>query len=97
MRQLVRTSQFKRDFKKRILTSADEAALLEVLQRLLSGEPLEPRHRDHPLKKAGVACAIVTSNRICCYSMSWRTTKCDCAGLERTAIYLDEEHGPVRF
>jgi mRNA interferase YafQ len=52
MRKLVRTSQFKRDFKKRILNPADEAALEDVLQRLLSGAPFEPRHRDHLLKNS---------------------------------------------
>lgn len=50
MRRLVRTSQFKRDFKKRILNAADEAALEDVLQRLISGAPFDPHHRDHPLK-----------------------------------------------
>ena len=52
MRELVRTSQFKRDFKKRILNVADEAALENVLQRLILGLPFEPRHRDHPLKNS---------------------------------------------
>ena len=52
MRKLVRTSQFKRDFKKRILNSADEAALEDVLRRLISGAPFEPRHRDHGLKNS---------------------------------------------
>ncbi len=50
MRRLVRASQFKRDFKKRILNAADEAALAEVLDRLVASAPFEPRHRDHPLK-----------------------------------------------
>lgn len=47
MRQLVRTSQFKRDFKRRILNATDAAALEDVLQRLISGAPFESRHRDH--------------------------------------------------
>ena len=34
MRKLVRTSQFRRDFKKRILNVADEAALEDVLSRV---------------------------------------------------------------
>lgn len=49
-RQLVRTSQFKRDYRKRILSPKAEAALSDVLGRLLAGTPFEPRHRDHPLK-----------------------------------------------
>ncbi|MBI4623062.1 MAG: type II toxin-antitoxin system YafQ family toxin [Verrucomicrobia bacterium] len=50
MRRLVRTSQFKRDFKKRILIAADEVALADVLDRLVAGAPFEPRHRDHSVK-----------------------------------------------
>jgi mRNA interferase YafQ len=52
MRRLVHTSQFKRDFKKRIQNLADEAALEDVLRRLITGEPFEPHHRDHPLKNS---------------------------------------------
>jgi mRNA interferase YafQ len=49
-RQLVRTSQFKRDYRKRILSPKAETALTDVLGRLLAGAPFEPRHRDHALK-----------------------------------------------
>jgi mRNA interferase YafQ len=49
-RAFVYTSQFKRDYRRSILTAKAEAALSEVLNRLLSGAALEPRHRDHPLK-----------------------------------------------
>ena len=52
MRKLVRTSQFKRDFTKRILNAADETALEDVLGRLVLGLPFEPHHRDHPLKNS---------------------------------------------
>jgi mRNA interferase YafQ len=51
-RQLVRTSQFKRDYRRRILSAKVEAALAEVLGRLLAGAALDPRHRDHPLHGA---------------------------------------------
>lgn len=52
MRRLVFTSQFKRDFKKRILNAADHAALEDVLGRLINSSSFEPRHRDHPLKNS---------------------------------------------
>jgi len=49
-RQLVRTSQFKRDYRKRIRSPKAETALVDVLGRLMTGASFEPRHRDHPLK-----------------------------------------------
>jgi mRNA interferase YafQ len=49
-RQLVHTSQFKRDYRKRILSAKAEAALTDVLGRLLTSAAFEPRHRDHPLQ-----------------------------------------------
>jgi mRNA interferase YafQ len=49
-RQLVHTSQFKRDYRKRILSPKAEAALADVLGRLLAGIAFEARHRDHALK-----------------------------------------------
>lgn len=49
-RQLVRTSQFKRDYRKRVHTPKAEMAVADVLGRLLSGGPFEPHHRDHALK-----------------------------------------------
>lgn len=49
-RQLVHTSQFKRDYRKRILSPKAETALADVLARLLAGTGFEPRHRDHALK-----------------------------------------------
>ena len=52
MRLLVRTTQFKRDFKKRILNETDLTALEDVLRRLVLGLPFEPRHRDHALKNS---------------------------------------------
>ena len=50
IRQLVRTSQFKRDYRKRVLTPKAEVAVADVLGRLLSGAGFEPHHRDHALK-----------------------------------------------
>jgi mRNA interferase YafQ len=49
MRQVRRTGQFKRDVKRMEKRGKDFSALREVIQRLATGESLEPRHRDHPL------------------------------------------------
>ena len=49
-RELVRTTQFKRDYQRRILTVKAQVALTDVLTRLLAGSPFEPRHRDHALQ-----------------------------------------------
>jgi mRNA interferase YafQ len=51
-RQFVRTSQFKRDYRKRVLSPKIESAVTDVLGRLLSGAPFGPHHRDHPLHGA---------------------------------------------
>ena len=49
-RQFVRTSQFKRDYRKRVLSPKVDAAVVDVLRRLHMGAPFEPYHKDHPLK-----------------------------------------------
>ncbi|MBI2498315.1 MAG: type II toxin-antitoxin system YafQ family toxin [Opitutae bacterium] len=49
-RQLVRTSQFKRDNRKRVLSPKVKAAVIDGPDRLLSGTPFELHHRDHPLQ-----------------------------------------------
>ena len=46
MRKLDQTNQFKRDFKKH---GELESGLIEVLYKLLSGEPLPEKYRDHAL------------------------------------------------
>ena len=46
MRKIERTNQFKRDFKKH---GDIEAALIEVLYKLISDEPLPEKYQDHPL------------------------------------------------
>jgi mRNA interferase YafQ len=49
MRSVVLKSQFRRDFKKWIEGTAVEGELRAVMERVAGGQPLEPRHRDHPL------------------------------------------------
>ncbi len=71
-RQLVSTSQFKRDYRKRILSPKAESALTDVLDRLLTGTPLESRHHDHPLKGAfsGVRDCHVMPDLLLLYQIS---------------------------
>lgn len=49
MREIVHTSQFKRDFKKLRLSDQDEARLLEVIDALIDDKPIPVRYRDHGL------------------------------------------------
>ncbi len=52
MRQIERTGQFKRDYKreaKRRHQSLLDTDLLPVLTALIEDRPLEPRHHDHAL------------------------------------------------
>jgi mRNA interferase YafQ len=49
MREIRRTGQFKRDIKRMEKRGKDFSELRRVIELLATGEPLEPRHRDHPL------------------------------------------------
>ena len=49
MRSVVLKNQFRRDFKKWVEGTAVEDELRVVMERVAGGQPLEPRHRDHPL------------------------------------------------
>lgn len=50
MKTPVYTTRFRREFVRMIGRGKDEAKFKAVAARLLLGEPLEPRHEDHPLK-----------------------------------------------
>ncbi|MGI9182591.1 MAG: type II toxin-antitoxin system RelE/ParE family toxin [Longimicrobiaceae bacterium] len=50
MRRPEFTAAFKRDFRRMERRGRDAAKLHSVLDRLLRGEPHDPRHRDHKLK-----------------------------------------------
>jgi mRNA interferase YafQ len=49
MKQLFQTTQFSKDIKRMRKRGKDLNKLKDVVQRLVNGELLEPRHRDHPL------------------------------------------------
>ena len=46
---LVRTGQFKKDFKRAKRQGKNPADLRSVVEKLAGGTPLPPRHRDHNL------------------------------------------------
>ncbi len=50
MRDVVRSTAFKKDVKRAEKRGKDMAKLKAVIMLLLDDQPLEPRHRDHPLK-----------------------------------------------
>lgn len=56
MRQIVYTSQFKRDYKKRSREKELDDLLSRVIDSLVLGNPLSAKLRDHPLKGGYVDC-----------------------------------------
>ena len=49
MKRLSQTTQFARDVKRMRKRGKDLGKLMAVVRRLAAGEPLDPRHQDHPL------------------------------------------------
>ena len=49
MRELFLTTRFRRDLRRAARRGRNEERLREVIERLVAGEPLEPRHRAHQL------------------------------------------------
>jgi mRNA interferase YafQ len=56
MRQIVHTSQFKRDYRKRSRDAGLDHLIAGIINKLADGEPLETKFRDHPLKGGYVGC-----------------------------------------
>ena len=48
--KLSQTSQFKKDIKKQLRKGKNQQKLLEVIELLLSENPLQEKNKDHPLK-----------------------------------------------
>lgn len=48
--RLSQTSQFKKDIKKQIKKGKKQKKLIEVVEILLSGQPLPEKNKDHPLR-----------------------------------------------
>ena len=49
MRELILTTRFRRDLRRAARRGKDERRLREILDTLVAGKPLEPRHRAHQL------------------------------------------------
>ncbi|MEM1125680.1 MAG: type II toxin-antitoxin system YafQ family toxin [Bacteroidota bacterium] len=49
MKTIRRTTQFKKDVKRAKRRGKDLGTLKEVIEKLVTGEPLEARYRDHAL------------------------------------------------
>lgn len=43
------TNQFEKDFKRVLKRGKDKEKIVAVMKRLISQEPLEPKHKDHNL------------------------------------------------
>ena len=48
--KLARSNSFKRSFKKLKLTDDEESNYIEIIYKLLNGEELEAKYKDHQLK-----------------------------------------------
>lgn len=48
--KLSQTLQFKKDIRKQLKKGKNQEELLDIIQLLLSGNPLPPKNKDHPLK-----------------------------------------------
>ena len=50
MRIVARTNRFKKDYKLAVKRRKNIRKLLQIIERLIKGEKLEPKFRDHPLE-----------------------------------------------
>jgi mRNA interferase YafQ len=50
LREIIRSTAFKKDVKRAEKRGKDMVKLKAMILLLLDDKPLEPRHRDHPLK-----------------------------------------------
>jgi mRNA interferase YafQ len=56
MRQIVHTSQFKRDYKKRLRERGLDELLVGIIDKIAAGDSLAAKFRDHPLKGGYAGC-----------------------------------------
>ena len=47
--EIKKTTQFKKDYKLAKRRGLDINLLKEIISKLANGDPLEPKHKDHPL------------------------------------------------
>ena len=56
MREIVQTSQFKSDYKKKSRDRGLDSLLAGIIDKLAGGEAVETKFRDHPLKGGYAGC-----------------------------------------
>ena len=86
MKRLSQTRQFARDIKRMRRRGKDLAKLKDIVRRLAVGEPLDPRHRDHPLIGGWSKCrdCHIEPDWVLIYSMDEENLR-----LERTGSHAD--------
>jgi mRNA interferase YafQ len=86
MRTIIRSATFKKDFKRLQKRGLDMSQLQEVIVALASGQTLEQRYKDHPLKGAyaGFRECHITPDWLLIYALT-----ADELGLARTGSHAD--------
>jgi len=86
MKQLLQTTQFSKDVKRMQKRGKDLEKLKVVVRKLANDDPLDPRHRDHPLSGEWKYC------RDCHIESDWAliyTKTNEYLRLERTGTHSD--------
>ena len=88
MRTFSRTSQFKKDVKRAGKRGKDLTKLKDLMDLLITGEPLPPENRDHPLRGdfAGSRDCHIEPDWILIYTLSEKDTH---VCFERTGTHSD--------
>ena len=83
---LVYTGRFKKDFKRMVRRNKDEDKLWDIVDKLITGKPLPPKYKDHPLSGNWI------NRRDCRIEPDWLLIYCvrgDDLILERTGTHSD--------
>ena len=86
MKSLSQTTQFARDLKRMLKRGKELGKFHEIVRKLALGEPLDPRHRDHPLR------GELKGSRDCHVEPDWvliYTADAHSLRLERTGTHTD--------
>ena len=86
MKSLSQTTQFSKDVKRMLKRGKEPRKLQDVVRRLACGEPLHPKHRDHPLRGEW------KGSRDCHVEPDWvliYTADASSLRLERTGTHAD--------
>jgi mRNA interferase YafQ len=86
MKQLFQTTQFSKDVKRMQKRGKDLEKLKAIIRKLVNDDPLDPRHRDHPLLGEWKFCrdCHIESNWVLIYTKTNEYLR-----LERTGTHSD--------